>query len=1000
MTLRPVALLAAALVAGSFPIAAPAAAAPGAVHPAPAGRRPASRPVPAAARPSPLRARGLYPQPVRQAAAAAVSAPAKVDPAVVGQRAARNGTVPVTVTGNAAQVAARIHAQGGRVLAHAADRTVAVIAKSRVGALAGTPAVSHIGVVNRPVEAGAPPAGTASQGVTASDASAWHSAGINGAGVKIAIIDGGFGTSANQYDTEVTAGHLGTDPQLINEDCLDGNNVSTPYVDEHGLAVAELASQEAPAAQIYLYCVNSPEGVVNAEAAAHAAGVRVISSSLGWYGDARGDGTASPGTVAYAARTARQQGMLWVNSAGNEVPQHFGGSLADANGDHYLDIGNSNVNAYPYESNFYVVAPETGGVPSDFAFVFQWDNWPTTNNTVTLDIAGIQCTTAYAPNNGLDGCQGTRIGTATARSTAGGAPTVSIDLADHGLENHSAYDQIWQVGVHFDTGFTKGAHWDLFGNGAADGASDLSCPTGDSTGNCVFSAGALNDSMLSPANSPYVLAAGAADVGADGSTAGTLEYFSSRGPTVDGRPKPDLTGWDGVSSYPYPGGFYGTSAAAPNVAGAAALVASANPGLDAAQIQAFLEQRANSGVPTNPAANGTGHGLLTLGPPSGIAPPTPASYQPLASPARVLDTRTAVGNHRGAVADGSVVTVSFPGLPADATAVAVNITGVGATATSYLTAYPSGTAPPATSNLNLSQTDSTAAVLAVVSLNSQRTITIRASGSAMNVVVDELGYFGNGSETGLYTSLAAPSRVLDTRTTTGGHHGRIPADGSARVAADVPAGAVAVVANVTAVSMAAPGFLGTGPGCSLRTSTLNFQKATRANLAIVGLDADGTFCIANGPTATNVVVDVEGYLMPGTGSGYVALPAPQRIVDTRNGNGGSAGGHASRALAATTTTSFYGANVGDVPATATALLTGVAEASTTTGGSYLSVFPGTTKPAVLSSTVNFSPGRVVANASLTGLSNNRFAVYNSGGSTHAVVDLFGYFAPPPAPANN
>ena len=60
----------------------------------------------------------------------------------------------------------------------------------------------------------------------------------------------------------------------------------------------------------------------------------------------------------------------------------------------------------------------------------------------------------------------------------------------------------------------------------------------------------------------------------------TAEFFSSRGPTLDGRVKPDIAAIDGVSitgagSFSAP--FFGTSAAAPHMGGIAALLLQARP---------------------------------------------------------------------------------------------------------------------------------------------------------------------------------------------------------------------------------------------------------------------------------------------------------------------------------------------------------------------------------------------------------------------------------------
>lgn len=92
-----------------------------------------------------------------------------------------------------------------------------------------------------------------------------------------------------------------------------------------------------------------------------------------------------------------------------------------------------------------------------------------------------------------------------------------------------------------------------------------SVPNNSDAGGGVVSLGAIN----------------ASDPGTD-----TIAPYSSRGPTNDGRRKPDATAIDGVSvtgSGGFPTPFYGTSAAAPHAGAIAALLLSCNPTLRAGE---------------------------------------------------------------------------------------------------------------------------------------------------------------------------------------------------------------------------------------------------------------------------------------------------------------------------------------------------------------------------------------------------------------------------------
>jgi len=132
-----------------------------------------------------------------------------------------------------------------------------------------------------------------------------------------------------------------------------------------------------------------------------------------------------------------------------------------------------------------------------------------------------------------------------------------------------------------------------------------------------------------PADATGAVAAGAAHWNSK-----SLEYFSSWGPPdrEGGGPpdyhypvyKPEFLSPDDVSTFTYSGGFRGTSASSPHVAGAAALLLSPNSPYSAStpdQLRAvFMDNAANNGYGSLPDWE-HGHGFLTIPSLGGNNPP-------------------------------------------------------------------------------------------------------------------------------------------------------------------------------------------------------------------------------------------------------------------------------------------------------------------------------------------------------------------------------------------
>jgi hypothetical protein len=247
-------------------------------------------------------------------------------------------------------------------------------------------------------------------------------------------------------------------------------------------------------------------------------------------------------------------------------------------------------------------------------------------------------------------------------------------------------------------------------------------------------------------------------------------------------------------------------------------------------------------------------------------------FEPLASPTRVLDTRSA-----STFAKGETRAFTVPGA-AGASAVAVNLTAVTITP-GFWQVYAKGSPAPSTSNLN-SPPGFGAAIAnqAIVAVDASGAINIFSENGG-DLLIDVVGtYTGAGaaaSTTGLFVPMTTPTRIVDTRVAA-----LNPLGGTARPAAkssfevtvaDKPAIAradvSAVVINATTVDTLTVGYITVGtagstdPKVMPSTSTMNVVRPAQmlANHAIVPVSARG-FSMFTEPGG-HLLADLAGYFI-------------------------------------------------------------------------------------------------------------------------------------------
>ncbi len=370
-----------------------------------------------------------------------------------------------------------------------------------------------------------------SEGVALTNADGYHANGWTGAGVKIAVVDAGFG------NLEAAIANGERPPSLHTYD-FTGTGIGGTT---HGTMVAEVVHDMAPGSELYLMKIGDELDLAEAVDSCIARGVRVINHSMCWPNAGPLDGT---GPICSMVDTAFAHGITWVNAAGNHALRHYRGQFSDsdANGWHNFAEGGL------YEFNSLGFA----NIGASVGVFLSWNDWWQSDQDYDLFL--------YYYNG--SGGSWVAYDSSTTRQTGSQWPVENLLVV---------MDRSAEVAVRVR-------------KTNADGSHELTLFTNYYTLQYRHSA----SSILIPGDAARALTVGAVPV-AQWHT-GPQASYSSQGPTYDGRLKPDWVGPTSVSVFTGGGVFSGTSAAAPHVAASAALLLSRYPEWSPVEVFARLEE--------------------------------------------------------------------------------------------------------------------------------------------------------------------------------------------------------------------------------------------------------------------------------------------------------------------------------------------------------------------------------------------------------------------------
>ncbi len=390
------------------------------------------------------------------------------------------------------------------------------------------------------------------------NASAWHEAGYRGQGIKIGVIDFGFSGYSSLLGTELPSVVTAWGQSPAGSEGEGG---------DHGSKVAQVIHDMAPEADLFLARVDALTDFGLAKDWLLSQGVQVINFSGGWHcsGLLEGDGDAN--TI---ATDAVDRGVFWAGSAGNFRKNHWMGDFTDPDRDGWLNWdGQEEVQVIWADkgktiSGYLTWKDSWNGASQDYdLYLYRWDGQSYIYETGcgnrqdgTGDAAGpVEWVSFKAPSSAAYAW--------FIRRYAASGTNVDFDFFSY----HNAFDD--------------GYSYSFF-----DYARSLGSAPGDNRSRGFMASAAIGRGP-----------------------AFAQEDYSSEGPTRDGRLAPEIASPSDVQVFF--GTFNGTSAAAPHLAGAAALVLQAFPDYSPAQVEDYLRANAVDLGPSGPD-NQFGYGRLHL----------------------------------------------------------------------------------------------------------------------------------------------------------------------------------------------------------------------------------------------------------------------------------------------------------------------------------------------------------------------------------------------------